>query len=178
VLVVEDHPDLNKLISDARSPRSKTGAAFDGQEGLRIALELRPDLIICDVMMPGLSGTELVRSVPAAPDIAATPILVVSARLMQAKLREAQVLADRDRIARDLHQRVITELLRLSMLLGAVRSISASPAGERIDEAMTRMDEIVREIRAAIFDTDPRPARRQLRPEYQLILDEYPPDQE
>jgi hypothetical protein len=40
------------------------------------------------------------------------------------------------------------------------------------------MDQIVREIRAAIFDTDPRPARRQLRPEYQLILDEYPQDQE
>ena len=103
---------------------------------------------------------------------------LISARLMQAQLQAAQVLADRDRIARDLHQRVITELLRLSMLLGGIRSISASPAGERIDEAMTRMDEIVREIRTAIFDTGPRPARRQLRPEYQLILDEYPPGRE
>ena len=37
------------------------------------------------------------------------------------------------------------------MVLGAVRSISASPAGERVDEAMTRMDEIVREIRTAVF---------------------------
>lgn len=216
VLVVEDHPDLNKLVCDVLSPRYRTVTALDGEEGLRTALELRPDLIISDVMMPGLSGTDLVRSVRSAQDIAATPILVISARaaedtrvtllqagandyvakpfslhelqvradnlisarLMQAQLQAAQVLADRDRIARDLHQRVITELLRLSMLLGGVRSISASPAGERIDEAMTRMDEIVREIRAAIFDTGPRPARRQLRPEYQLILDEYPPDQE
>ena len=213
VLVVEDHPDLNKLVCDVLSPGCRTVAAFDGGEGLRIALKLHPDLIICDVMMPGLSGTDLVRSIRSAPDIGATPILVISARaaedtrvtlleagandyvakpfslhelrvradnlirarLMHAQLQAAHVLADRDRIARDLHQRVITELLRLSMVLGGVRSISASPASERIDEAMTRMDEIVRQIRAAIFDTDPRPARRQLRPEYQLILDEYRP---
>ncbi|HEY4465337.1 MAG TPA: ATP-binding protein [Streptosporangiaceae bacterium] len=216
VLVVEDHPDLNKLVRDVLSPGCRTVAAFDGEEGLRTALKLRPDLIICDVMMPGMSGIDLVRSVRSAADTAATPILVISARAaedtrvtvleagandyvakpfslpelrvradnlirarqMQAQVQAAQVLADRDRIARDLHQRVITELLRLSMLLGGVRSISASPAGERIDEAMTRMDEIVREIRAAIFDTGPRPARRQLRPEYQVLLDEYPPDEE
>jgi CheY-like chemotaxis protein len=191
VLVVEDHPDLNKLVCDVLSPGCRTVAAFDGEEGLRTALKLRPDLIICDVMMPGLSGTDLVRSVRSAADTATTPILVISARaaedtrvtvleagandyvakpfslqelrvradnlirarLMQAQLQAAQVLADRDRIARDLHQRVITELLRLSMVLGAVRSISASPAGERIDEAMTRMDKIVREIRMAIFAT-------------------------
>jgi signal transduction histidine kinase/CheY-like chemotaxis protein len=191
VLVVEDHPDLNKLVCDVLSPGCRTVAAFDGEEGLRTALKLRPDLIICDVMMPGLSGTDLVRSVRSAADTAATPILVISARaaedtrvtvleagandyvakpfslqelrvradnlirarLMQAQLQAAQVLADRDRIARDLHERVITELLRLSMVLGGIRSISAGPAGERIDEAMTRMDEIVREIRTAIFAT-------------------------
>lgn len=216
VLVVEDHPDLNRLVCDVLSPSCRTVAAFDGEEGLRLALKLHPDLIICDVMMPGLSGRDLVRSIRSAADIGAMPILVISARaaedtrvalleagandyvakpfslhelrvradnlirarLMHAQLRAAHVLADRDRIARDLHQRVITELLRLSMVLGAVRSISASPASERIDEAMTRMDEIVRQIRTAIFDTAPRPARRQLRPEYQLLLDEYRPDHE
>jgi signal transduction histidine kinase/DNA-binding response OmpR family regulator len=215
VLVVEDHPDLNKLVCDALS-HYDTVTVLDGENGLRTALTLRPDLIICDVMMPGLAGTDLVRSVRSAPDIAATPILVISARasedarlvlleagvndylpkpfslhelrvradnliqarLMERQLQAARMLAERDRIARDLHQRVITELLRLSMLLGAVRSISASPASERIDEAMTRMDKIVREIRAAIFDSDPRPARRQIRPEYQVLLDQDPVDQE
>jgi signal transduction histidine kinase/DNA-binding NarL/FixJ family response regulator len=196
VLVVEDHPDLNKLVCDVLSPRYRTVTALDGEDGLRTALELRPDLIISDVMMPALSGTDLVRSVRSAQDIAGTPILVISARaaedtrvtlleagandyvakpfslqelrvradnlirarLMQAQLQDAQVLADRDRIARDLHQRVIAELLRLSMVLGGIRSISAGPAGERIDEAMTRMDEIVREIRTAIFDSRVSPS--------------------
>lgn len=214
VLVIGDHPDLNELVRDALSHYG-TVTAPDGEHGLRTALTLRPDLIICDVM-PGPAGTDLVRSVRTAPDIAATPVLVISARasedarlalleagandylptpfslhelrvradnliqarLMERQLQAARMLAERDRIARDLHQRVITELLRLSMLLGAVRSISASPASERIDEAMTQMDKIVREIRAAIFDTDPRPARRQIRPEYQVLLDHDPLDQQ
>jgi CheY-like chemotaxis protein len=187
VLVVEDHPDLNELVRDALS-HYDTVTALDGGNGLRTALTLRPDLIICDVMMPGLAGTDLVRSVRSAPDIAATPILVISARASEdARLALLEAGAN-DYLPRpfSLHElrvradnlRVITELLRLSMLLGAVRSISASPASERIDEAMTQMDKIVREIRAAIFDTDPRPARRQIRPEYQVLLDQDPLDQE
>ncbi len=82
------------------------------------------------------------------------------------------MLTDRERIATNLRERVIGELLRLSMTLGAVRSISPDPAAERIDEAMARMDEIVREIRATVFDTETRPARRPLRAQYQLILEQ------
>lgn len=209
-MVVEDNPDLNELICEALSLRYLVVAASDGEEGLRTALDLYPDLIVCDVMMPKFTGTDLVRAVRADNDIASTPILVISARadqdarvallkagandyvakpfslhelrvradnlvnagLVEAQLRAGRVLTDRERIATNLRERVIGELLRLSMTLGAVRSISPDPAAERIDEAMARMDEIVREIRATVFDTETRPARRPLRAQYQLILEQ------
>ena len=80
VLVVEDNDDLNALVVGTLVGRYRVAAAHDGQDGLRLARELHPDLIVCDVMMPSLSGTDLVRAVRGDQALATTPILVISAR--------------------------------------------------------------------------------------------------
>ncbi len=58
-------------------------AAPDGRKGCARRWTCIPDLIVCDVMMPKFSGTDLVRAVRADNDIATTPILVISARADQ-----------------------------------------------------------------------------------------------
>jgi len=80
VLVVEDQPDLNRFIRDCLSGDHRVESAFDGKEGLEKARSLRPDLIITDVMMPSMSGDELVAAVRAEPTLASIPILLLSAR--------------------------------------------------------------------------------------------------
>jgi signal transduction histidine kinase len=80
VLVVEDHPAMNRFICETLAPECRTVAAFDGEEGLRHALALRPDLVITDVMMPVMSGEALVGAMRADPALADTPIVVLSAK--------------------------------------------------------------------------------------------------
>jgi signal transduction histidine kinase len=80
VLVVEDNPDMNEFVCDALGPGYRVHAAFDGREGLAQARILRPDLIVCDFMMPGLDGEELVRAVRIEPRLESTPILMLTAR--------------------------------------------------------------------------------------------------
>ncbi|HXM59101.1 MAG TPA: ATP-binding protein [Candidatus Dormibacteraeota bacterium] len=80
VLVVEDNPDMNRLIRDSLAPEYRVESAYDGAEGLARARELRPDVIVSDIMMPGMGGDELVRVVRADPDLSGLPILVLSAR--------------------------------------------------------------------------------------------------
>ena len=80
VLVVEDNPDMNRFVCDALVGSFRVRAAYDGREGYEMARALRPDLIICDFMMPEMSGDELVRAVRAEPRIDATPILILTAR--------------------------------------------------------------------------------------------------
>ncbi|NUO47699.1 MAG: response regulator, partial [Polyangiaceae bacterium] len=58
VLVVEDNPDMNRFICESLAPPYRVVAAFDGTEGLRKAVELRPDLVVSDIMMPGMSGSD------------------------------------------------------------------------------------------------------------------------
>lgn len=80
ILVVEDNPDMNQFLCEALAPAFRVHAAFDGREGVEMARQLEPDLIVCDFMMPELSGDELVREVRADATIESTPVLILTAR--------------------------------------------------------------------------------------------------
>ncbi len=80
VLVIEDNPEMNRFVCDALAADHRTVSAMNGQEGLDQALALEPDLIVTDVMMPLMSGAELVKIVRAMETLEATPILVLTAK--------------------------------------------------------------------------------------------------
>jgi signal transduction histidine kinase len=80
VVVIEDHPDMNRFICDALGPSYRVHAAFDGHHGFEVARAVKPDLIVCDFMMPEMSGDELVRAVRSHPRIDSVPILILTAR--------------------------------------------------------------------------------------------------
>ncbi len=80
VLVVEDNTDMNQFLCEALASAFRVHAAFDGREGVEMARRLRPDLIVCDFMMPELTGDELVREVRADSTIESTPVLILTAR--------------------------------------------------------------------------------------------------
>jgi|ERR1700682_624744 DNA-binding response OmpR family regulator len=52
--------------------------AADGEEGLRLALESKPDLIVLDMMLPKLSGQEVLRQLRTNPSSASTPVIVLT----------------------------------------------------------------------------------------------------
>ena len=80
IVVIEDNVDLNALVCQALSHRYRVKAAFDGRSGLELARSLRPDLIVCDIMMPQLSGDQLLTEVRADRVLANTPVLILTAR--------------------------------------------------------------------------------------------------
>jgi signal transduction histidine kinase len=80
VLVVEDNGEMSQFIVTTLGAGYRTATAANGQEGLEQALALRPDLILSDVMMPRLSGDQLVEQLRTHPDLDAIPVLVLTAR--------------------------------------------------------------------------------------------------
>ena len=80
ILLVDDDPWIVRMVTSVLSKRGhRIHAASDGEEGLQKALELRPDLIISDVMMPKLDGWALLRALRAHPALMQTPVLLLSA---------------------------------------------------------------------------------------------------
>jgi two-component system phosphate regulon response regulator PhoB len=81
VLIIEDERDLvNILTYNLQREGYETLVAYDGTEGLRKAQTLLPDLILLDVMLPGLSGTDVCRELRAGERTRDIPIIILSAR--------------------------------------------------------------------------------------------------
>ncbi len=80
ILFVEDNPDLRNFVAARLSRRYWVETAADGAAGLEAAHRTRPDLVVSDVMMPGMDGFELCRRLKQDPAFATTPVLLLTAR--------------------------------------------------------------------------------------------------
>lgn len=81
VLVVEDERDLNELVSfNLQRNGFDVISAFTGNEGLQKARTESPDLIVLDIMLPGIDGTEVTRQLKGDPKTAQIPIIMLTAR--------------------------------------------------------------------------------------------------
>ncbi len=80
ILIVEDNALNLKLFSDLlRAHGYVVEGLADGREALDRARALRPDLIVTDIQLPHISGLELIERIKADPDLAAVPIMAVTA---------------------------------------------------------------------------------------------------
>ncbi|WP_226587873.1 ATP-binding response regulator [Microseira wollei] len=80
VLVVEDNPQMNLFIVEALSNEYRVATAFNGQEGLELATQLLPDLILSDMMMPLMSGEQLLGEVRNRKQLDGIPFVVLTAK--------------------------------------------------------------------------------------------------
>lgn len=80
VLLVEDEEDIRQYIMDELSADFKISTARNGAEGIQMANDLIPDLIITDVMMPEVSGIELCRTLKNQMVTSHIPIIILSAK--------------------------------------------------------------------------------------------------
>ncbi|MBJ7484690.1 response regulator [Brevundimonas sp.] len=93
VLVVDDDPFMREL---SRIHLERAGhvvsLAEGGAEGVAKARSLGPDAIVMDFSMPGLSGTDTLKQIRADPDLARTPVLMLTAWSSDASRLEAENL--------------------------------------------------------------------------------------
>ncbi|QTN24843.1 response regulator [Rhizobacter sp. AJA081-3] len=83
ILVVEDNPiNLELMTYLLRAWGHETISATDGQAGLEAARRDRPDLVVCDIQMPGLDGYEVARALKADAALSSVPLVAVTAFAM------------------------------------------------------------------------------------------------
>ncbi|MEY4460720.1 MAG: hypothetical protein RL429_709 [Bacteroidota bacterium] len=81
ILLVDDDPDIREFVTfNLEKEGYAVVSAKDGAEGVEAAKKHRPDLILLDVMMPGMDGIEACEAIRSNPDIASTLIAFLSAR--------------------------------------------------------------------------------------------------
>lgn len=80
VLVVEDNREMSGFIARCLAGTCNVVTAHDGQEGLQRALALRPDLVVTDIMMPRMTGDQLVHTMRTYSELDHTPVLLLTAK--------------------------------------------------------------------------------------------------
>lgn len=79
VLVVDDNADIRTYVRSLLSKDYRVLAAADGASGLRLAMKHVPDVIVCDVMMPGMDGMECCRRLKAEMQTSHIPVILLTA---------------------------------------------------------------------------------------------------
>lgn len=114
VLLIEDSQTLRDLVLQILEIENYAVAvAVDGEQGLKLARESTPDLILCDITMPKMSGLEVLRAVRSDPATAAVPFIFLTARAERGDLRVGMDLGADD---------YLTKPFDADELLAAVRA--------------------------------------------------------
>jgi len=81
VLIVDDEESLRRIVAQAFSDRGYTVITADnGSDGLQLATTERPDIVILDLIMPGLSGFEVCRRIRQDVTMTRTSVIITSAK--------------------------------------------------------------------------------------------------
>ncbi len=81
ILIIEDEPDILAVLEyNLRQAGHDVTTTRFGREGLRLGKELHPDLILLDLMLPDLSGTDVCKQLKEAPGSRGVPVIMLTAR--------------------------------------------------------------------------------------------------
>ena len=139
VLVIEDERGLTEVLSyNLQREGYETVVAHDGQEGLRKAQTLLPDLIILDLMLPVMSGLDVCRELRAGERTRDIPIIILSAKAEETDQVVGFSLGADDYVTKPFSVKVLLQRIK-----AVQRRVEAGgEAGEVIEHLSVRIDRV------------------------------------
>ena len=124
ILVIEDEPDILEVIQyNLEREGHKVIACRNGEQGLSRIRTDNPDLVVLDLMLPGMDGVEVCRQVKNDPLTRAIPVIMVTAKVQSEDIVEALGLGANDYVTKPVDlavtlARIKTQLARCAAKIG------------------------------------------------------------
>lgn len=119
VLLIEDEEDIASLIKlQAELAGYKVMVEHDGLNGLVMAKKELPDLVILDIMLPGLNGLDVCRKLKGDPDLNAIPIIMISAKSEELDVVLGLELGADDYVAKPFSMKVLLSRMKAVLRRG------------------------------------------------------------
>ncbi len=155
VLLVEDNEELLQMLRTLFSPLYKVLQARDGKEGLETAMKEKPDLIVSDVMMPRMTGTEMCMHIKNNIDLSHIPVVLLTALdSVEQNIEGLQQGAD-DYIGKPFHSKILlircNNIIRNRLLMQ--RRLNEQPDFDLASLALNSLDQdLLKRINKVIDD--------------------------
>jgi len=136
ILIVDDEPDIVEFIEyNLHREQFETVKAFDGPMALKQAQEHQPDLILLDLMIPGIDGLEVCRQLKARPETSRIPVIMLTAKGEEIDMVAGLELGADDYVAKPFRMRLLLARIRAVLRRGASDDDPA-PRVTRIDNLL------------------------------------------
>src|SRR3712207_358663 len=141
VLVADDHSEMRHYFERLLAPHWKVDAASDGAEALERARRHPPDLVLADVMMPGLDGFALLRELRDDPRLRSVPVVLVTARAGEEAAIEGLLAGADDYIVKPFSAREL-----IARVGGQIELARARRRNHELNAFLVRFSDAVREL--------------------------------
>ncbi|MGA9069231.1 MAG: response regulator transcription factor [Terracidiphilus sp.] len=134
ILVIDDEPQITRVLRASLSAQGfDVRTANEPEEGLQVFKDWTPDVVITDLMMPGLSGVEVCRAIRAQSNV---PILVLSVRDHERSKVEALDAGADDYVTKPFNTQELLARVRAHLRRAPERTTSAIEAGDFVVDAV------------------------------------------
>ncbi|HEV2132482.1 MAG TPA: response regulator, partial [Longimicrobiaceae bacterium] len=131
ILVVDDEPDISALVAYHLARESyRVRTAADGLEALRAVESQVPDLVVLDLMLPGMSGLDVLRELRRRPEAQELPVILLTARREEEDRIAGLKLGADDYIAKPFSPQEL--VLRVGAVLRRVRQSPPTTVGGKV----------------------------------------------
>jgi len=138
ILIVEDNSEMHELISNVLAGDFNIISAKNGCEGLQKALELKPDLILTDVVMPNMSGDHMIHEIRQHRKLNDIPIILLSSKTDDALCLKLLREGAQDYVKKPVSQEELK--IRITNLVNLKKA--KNEISQRIDELMVANEEL------------------------------------
>ena len=116
ILVIEDNPEVRDNTAELLELANfEVEVAEDGMQGVAKAREWKPDLIVCDIMMPKLDGYGVLRILSTNPDTAGTPFIFLTAKAEKADMRKGMILGADDYLTKPFEESDLLDAIEIRL---------------------------------------------------------------
>lgn len=140
VLIADDNADMRAHLDRVLSKRWDTLLVADGESALRAVREYRPDAVVTDVMMPGLDGFAFIAALRADPELAATPVLMLSARAGSESASEGFASGADDYVPKPFSSRDLVDRVAARLAAAARERAARTPGAARPGSGPTELE--------------------------------------
>ena len=127
ILIIEDNQDVRENLAELLVLSNySVQTADNGKAGIKLAMEERPDLIICDIMMPELDGYGVLKVLNNNPNLATIPFIFLTAKVEKSDFRRGMMLGATDYITKPFDDQELMEVVEIRLKKNA----NLSPANE------------------------------------------------
>ncbi|MCI0711179.1 MAG: hybrid sensor histidine kinase/response regulator [Chloroflexi bacterium] len=141
ILIIEDDPNIRESINDMLEIEGFTVVETDnGEQGVKLAVEHNPELVICDIMLPGMDGYDVLKAIHSIPETRLTPFVFLTARTDRKDLRKGMHMGADDYLTKPFTNEELLDTLKVQL---AKRAEIASTMGADLETAKKTLIHLV-----------------------------------